>query len=208
MIELSFEIAFRICTIALSLIALIISFTVAWGNRKTLHVDISKNLEVAADGEVFFINEEGVTAPYGPCLIANIEVVNPSPKDIAFFDLRAFYPDINMNLPLLTKRTIGDHHKNRILWRTIKTSTADFSLMEQVLPDMNYGIFKANSFTRFHIVMFPNEEASDLFLSFKVAIKAKIKDKFAVTGRKKFRFYRKKYNISNWTENLPLQEQE
>ncbi|MEK4086341.1 hypothetical protein [Psychrobacillus sp. FSL K6-1415] len=206
---MSLEILFRISTIAISLIALIVSFSVAWSNRKTLHVEIS-DLEVVADGEVGFVNEEGITDTYGPCLIAKIEVVNPSPKDIAFFDLRAFYPDTNMNLPLLTKRTIGTTHRNRIIWRAIKMPTAELSLMEQVLPDMNYGIFKANSFTRFHIIMFPNENASDLYLSFKVAIKAKIKDKFAVTGRKKFKFHGKKYSISNWNENteplLPLEK--
>ncbi|MEK3644443.1 hypothetical protein [Aeribacillus sp. FSL M8-0235] len=154
------------------------------------------------------INDKGLPEPYGNGIIAKIEVVNPSPKDIAFFDLRAFYPETNLNVHLLTKRTMLDKYRDKTLWRAIESQEGNVNLMELTIPDTNYGIFKANSFTRFHIVMFPDPDAKELLLSFKVAIKAKfIKDQFALTGRKKFKHYGMAYDISSWTESLQQSEQ-
>lgn len=200
---MSQELIFKIVPIVISFFALIISILVAWGNRKTLHVEIGKNLDVVEDGYIFFVDDTGTPQPYGNGLITTIEVVNPSPKDIAFFDMRAFYPETNMNIHLLTRRTMLDEHRNKTLWRSIELPKGIPNLMELTIPETNYGIFKANSFSRFHIVMFPNTEAQDLLLSFKVAIRAKVKDQYAVTGRKKFKFYGTAYNISSWTDAIP-----
>jgi hypothetical protein len=201
------NIVLKVVPIVISAIALTVSIIVAWTNRRTIHVDISKNLEVVEGGTAFFINDDGQPAPYDDGLLATIEVVNPSPKDIAFFDLRAFYPDTNMNTHLLTKRTMLSIHRTKTLWRAIETKSETPLLMELIVPETNYGIFKANSFTRFHILMFPDKTSKRLNLSFKVALRARIKDKFAVTGRKKFKFYGYSYNISSWTEPIQRQQQ-
>lgn len=187
-----------IVPIMLSLIALIVSIVVAWSNRKTLQVEI-QDLRFVKSGTVFFYNNEEIPQPYNDGLLVVIEVVNPSPKDIAFFDLRAFYPQTNMNMDLLTKRTISDEYRDKTLWHLIKTSTKEVRQMELLVPDTNYGVFKSNSFTRFHIIIFPDEDANELLLSFKVAIKTRRKrDIFAVTGRKIFKMYGKSYNIKSW----------
>lgn len=199
----SLDLILKIVPIVISFLSLIVSLVVAWSNRKTLQVEISKTLDVIEGGSVFLINDEGIPEPYGDGVFTTIEVVNPSPKDIAFFDLRAFYPETNVNIHLLTKRTMLDKYRDKTLWRAIELEKGNVNLMELVIPDTNYGIFKANSFTRFHIVMFPDPDASKLFLSFKVAIRAKFfKDPFAVTGRKKFKHYGVAYDISSWTESL------
>jgi hypothetical protein len=197
----------KIVPLVISLLALVVSIAVAWSNRKSLHVEIYNNVEVVKDGSIFFIDDDEIPQPYGDCLITTIEVVNPSPKDIAFFDLRAFYPETNMNLQLLTKRTILNNHRDKTLWRAIESPESKETLMEIIIPDTNYGIFKANSFTRFHIVMFPKSDAKNMLLSFKVAMKAKAKDQFAITGRKKFKFYGIAYDINSWSESSQLSQQ-
>lgn len=207
MFQLEIEILLRIGTVFISLLALIVSIAVAWGNRKTLHVEIRNDLFVFDSDSVFIFdeNEENGVASYGKCLLTTIEVVNPSTKDIAFFDLRAFYPETNMNIQLLTRRTLMESYRDKAIWRTIQDPQGKEGLSELIVPETNYGIFKSNSFTRFHILMFPEEDAVNLILSFKVAIKARIKDQFAVTGRKKFKFYGTVFDITNWTEKITQQ---
>ncbi|MGG3965005.1 hypothetical protein [Heyndrickxia faecalis] len=199
------DLLLKITPILISLISLMISIIVAWSNRKSLQVEIHKPCEFAEGGTIFFLDDEGPT-PYGDSIWTKIEVVNPSPKDIAFFDLRAFYPSNNTNVDLLTRRTVSETYRSKSLYRAIQFPDNKVQLTELNIPDANYGVFKANSFTRFDIVMFPDPEASELLLSFKVAMKAKIRDKFAVTGRKKFKFYGMAYQISSWTE--PSQSQQ
>lgn len=204
---MSQDLILKIVPIVISFSALVISIVVAWSNRKTLHVEIDKNLDVVEGGTIFFVDDTGTPQPYGNGLITIIEVVNPSPKDIAFFDLRAFYPQTNTNINLLTKRTMLDGHRNKTLWRAFELPKEKETLMELTIPETNYGIFKANSFSRFHIVMFPEADAHELLLSFKVAIRAKVKDQYAVTGRKKFKFHGVAYNISSWTDAIPQSQQ-
>lgn len=201
------DMTLKIVPLIISFIALVVSIAVALSNRKSLQVEIYKNLEVVNEGSIFFIDDDGTPQPYGKGLITTVEVVNPSPKDIAFFDIRAFYPETNMNLHLLTKRTILNNHRDKTIWRSIEAPDGNVNLMELIIPDTNYGIFKANSFTRFHIVMFPESDAKKMSLSFKVAMKAKAKDPFAVTGRKKFRFYGVEYDINSWNESPRLSQQ-
>ena len=198
--KLNIDLIFKTIPIIISFISLIISILVACSNRKTLQVEINKNLEIVRGGEIFMLDDDEIPESYGNGLLTTIEVVNPSPKDIAFFDLRAFYPETNLNVHLLTKRTIFDKFRDKPCWRAIESQNGEVNLMELIIPETNYGIFKANSFTRFHIVVFPNTDTKKLNLSFKVAIKARIKDKFAVTGRKKFKFYGVSYDINSWHE--------
>ena len=64
------------------------------------------------------------------------------------------------------------------------------------IPEKNYGIFKAKSFTRIYLLVIRNEIESDTInISFKIPKRSiLIKDKFAVTNRKKYRFYGISYN--------------
>jgi hypothetical protein len=100
-----------------------------------------------------------------------------------------------------------DKYRDKTCWRAIELPNSKVQLMELIIPDTNYGILKANSFTKFHVVMFPDTNANKLLLSFKVAIRARIKDRFAVTGRKKFKFYGVSYDINSWSKHL-LQSQQ
>ncbi|KPH76098.1 hypothetical protein [Oceanobacillus caeni] len=193
----------KIIPIVISLIALIVSIVVAWKNRKTLQVEIS---DLISSCNVFLIDSNGDPLPYRDCVIATIEIVNPSPMDIAFFDLRAFYPN-NLNVEFLTRRAILYKNRDNPVMQIDNFNGQGDRVRELIIPSTNYGILKSNSFTRFHIVMFPDPDAESLLLSFKVAMKARIKDQFAVTGRKKFRFFGKRYNISCWNKQLQQSQQ-
>lgn len=193
---------YKVITLSFSCISLIVSILVAWSNRKTLHVEVSKNLEIIDGGTVFVLNDDNIPEPYGDGVLAKIEIVNPSPKDIAFFDLRCFYPETNINASLLTRRTMFDEFRDRTLWRAVKYGEKDVNLMELTIPDKNFGVLKSGSFTRFDILMFPSVNANSLILSFKVAKKAFKKDPFAVTGRRKYKYYGRNFNICLWTEFL------
>lgn len=194
-----------ISPIVISAIALVVSIAVAYSNRKTLDVNIYKNLRVLGGGTFFFADNTSDPAAYDDGLLLTVEVVNPSQKDIAFFDMRAFDPDTNVNVNMLTRRTAGLQFRSHPLWMVANPENQENpKLTELIIPDANYGVFKANSFTRFGLIIFPVESAEQLGFSFKVAMRAgRIKDPFAVTSRKKFKFYGTMYDISSWKQSLP-----
>ncbi len=201
---MSLDLVLMVIPLIISFIALIVSIVVAWSNRKSLQVEISPDLQVMEGGRIFFLNDDGIPEPYDHALLATVEVVNPSPKDIAFFDLRTFYPETNMNVDLLTRRAVLEKYRDKKLWRVIKTPSGKERLSELIVPETNYGIFKSNSFTRLHIVTFPDKDDDKILLSFKVAMRSRIKkDPFAVTGRKVFKHYGRAYKINSWQKSLP-----
>jgi len=204
---MNLDLIVRITTVVVSFTALIVSIIVAWSNRKSLHVEIDKNLHVLDNGDTFLLDKDDCYIPFDQGVLSTIEVVNPSPKDIAFFDLRAFNPETNINIHLITKRTLPLKHRESSIFRKVNFPMEEENITELSIPDTNYGVFKANSFTRFHIIMFPPHDLKELNLAIKVAIRAKVKDQFAVTERKKFKFYGVTYDISSWTEVIKQQQQ-
>lgn len=202
---LQIENMLTIASVVISAIALIVSIAVAWSNRKTLNVNISKDLTVVEAGTAFFADNNSEPASYDDALLLTMEVVNPSPKDIAFFDLRAFNPTTNINVNFLTRRSTALQHRTLPLWMAVDPDNEkDPKLTELNIPDANHGIFKANSFTRFSILIFPGESSEKLGFSFKVAMHAKFrKDPFAITSRKRFKFHGVIYDISSLKQSLP-----
>ena len=153
------------------------------------------------DEFIFNIDDEGTYQPYPDALLAKIEIVNPSPKDIGFFDLRCFYPETNVNANLLTRRTMSDQYRDKTLWKVKEKNEDNVDLTELIIPEKNYGVFKSSSFTKFDIVMFPKTDANVLMLSFKVAKRSIFKDPFSVTGRKRFKRHSVSFNIHSWAES-------
>lgn len=204
------DLILEIVPIVISFVALVLSIVVAFKNRKQLTVDFRKGLTFAEGGSIFFFDEHGVIQPYGDALVTTVEIVNPSPTDIAFFDLRAFNPATNLNINLLTKRTQLTQYRPSTVWHTISNGE-ESALYEMLIPEKNYGILKSNSFERFDIVIFPPPELKEVCISFKVAMKARVKDPFAITSRKRYKFYGMTYDISNFeklkSESTQLEKQ-
>ncbi|EDN9114273.1 hypothetical protein GWY05_06870 [Listeria monocytogenes] len=182
-----------IATISLSSIAVLISAFTLFKNRKNLTVDICKNLEVITDGQIELINPTEEINSYGAGFLYQVQVVNPSPNDIAYFDIRAFSPDNNQNTYLLTRKSLAPSVKDA---KVFKREGSE--IFELEIPDKNHGIFKANSYTYLDIFILPQEHIkNNIIVSFKIAKSAILRDAFAVTKRKRYKFYSTKFDLSD-----------
>ena len=117
--------------------------------------------------------------------------MNPSPKDIAFFDLRVV--DLDNMKPLF-------FISSAVLELTNLTKEKIFygsnDVMAKVnIPHSNYGVFKSNSFTRIDVPFYPSETTTKVLVSFKVAISS-IQPNTEAGYRKKFKYYKKVFNIT------------
>ena len=179
----------EICALLISLISLMTSF---FFNRKRLNVVIEDDLDNINDIYFDFLQFTNKQVPlnFGDGKVCYIKVVNPSPSDIYFFDLRVI--DLKTNKPLffLTDAVL----------ELTKTSgqklfyTPDGALSKLNIPSSTYGTFPSNSFTRFEIAFYPTPETTEILISFKVAISSLIPNKEA-GHRKNFKYYKKIFTI-------------
>lgn len=156
-----------IITVTVSFSSLLISLITLHSNRKRLDVEIENNLDDVNDIYFNFLNFTNSSSDlnFGNGKICFLKIVNPSPKDIAFFDLRLI--DLKTNKPIffLTKAILElTNSNNQKLFYNSKGTLSKINI-----PDSNYGIFKANSFTRLDLAFYPKEKTKVL-ISFKVAI--------------------------------------
>ncbi|MBS0978706.1 hypothetical protein [Levilactobacillus brevis] len=196
----------------IALLSFAISIYTLWKNRKSLLVEWEKNIYESDIGSVFSmkndsnIDTNSINGTYEYPYVTNISVVNPSPNDIGFFDLRAFNTKTNIDLPLVTCKTFEVGHDSDKIYQIIGNQYAELDI-----PDRKYGVFKANSFTRFDlVVILPTDKNIDLdhiVISLKVTKRGLFKDPFALSKRKKFKYYGMNYNVSGWKERRIQQEQ-
>lgn len=197
--------------------ALAISLYTLWKSRKHISLDWEQNILQADIGSVFAEIDNENPIPYDYCFVTSLSVVNPSPVDIGYFDLRAFNPKNNFNLYLMTRKALGSHLENAKIYEIFNLKngyTRGYTRLD--IPEKNYGIFKANSFTKLDLIIVLPKEAIDdykdlesISISFKIAKRAFFKkDIFALTSRKKFEFSGMEYHIKGWKERLKKQLQE
>lgn len=148
------------------LTSLMISIYTLWKNRKHLDVYWSDNI-LQTDSHSVVAIKESESGFYENSYLAKLSVVNTSPNDIAFFDLRAFDPDTNINFPLVTKKTFDYNKEDTQIFQTINGKYTRLNI-----PDKNSGVFKANSFTQFDLIICIPESSKKLKninISFKIA---------------------------------------
>ena len=150
--------------------------------RVTLDVEISPNLEALSPKKVIF---SGVDTSIECSVIFSgwIKVANPSSKDLAFFDLRAFNPNTNENYGLVTKKTFPPEMTESI----IQVQGGSYSVNQDV-PFRSFGSFKARSFTHFDIIIYPMPHQSlgkEIVLCFKTSKRTLFrKAPFAISRKK------------------------
>lgn len=195
------KLTYETLTLIISLASFFVSMNALYKNRKTLTVTWSE-LQPIPSGSIFVYSGNVECETYGEGFLCTIDIVNPSPNDIAFFDLRAFDSKPNRNTYLLTRKTLLPIYKNARIYRNHNANN-----FELEIPEKGYGILKASSFTKLDIFVLPNEHIGNAInISFKIAVKSYFKrDKFAVTNRKQYKFYRRRYDISEWKKG-PLVE--
>lgn len=153
--------------------------------------------------DALYIDNAGALIKRRVLLSGYVAIVNSSPVDLSFFDLRAFDPKTNENFAIVTRKTLPyDLTDNAlVLDNGIIQHNVD-------LPPAKYGILKANSFTYLDIIIYeaPHlcEFGNMVCVSFKVPKKTFFKkDPYAVTKRRKFEFHGIAYDITGWEKCEP-----
>lgn len=195
--------ALKLIPIFISICALGISAWSLFRTRKRIVVTFSENLEL--------VNKNDLTTDYegefpiglpDDVYMTSISIVNHSPADIGFFDLRAFNVDDNNNDFLVTNKSTPQIEGEKIFR---KYTDGNSAIIDH--PEKNHGIFKSNSFKRMDLIVLPkNNIPHDIGISFKIPVSTHLKfrrDPFSVTNRRKFKFYGKIFQhqyVSNNTQ--------
>ncbi|EAC2288968.1 hypothetical protein FRG77_08110 [Listeria monocytogenes] len=198
----------EIISLTFAAISLGTSIWITFINRKRIKVYFDNNIRIIDGNVLTLINNDGQTDNYGPGYLCSIKILNPSPNDIAYFDLRAFPTETNINSYLLTAKSLHPEFKQA---RVYEVYSNEQSINELEIPEKNHGIIKANSFTHFDIFIANtkgNEITSEVAISFKVPKIAFFRDPYAVTERKKFKFYGIKYNVNGPKNQVDSKEQQ
>ncbi|PED28703.1 hypothetical protein CON13_29010 [Bacillus cereus] len=173
--------------ILISSAAFTLSFIVYKQNKKRLDVTFEDSLEKIDD----ISTNVGLISHANGIIVCYLKVVNPSPSDIGYFDLRIFDSE-NPNLTLLpyTEKVLKNHTPSA----TSFEYETQYGYANLNAPKSNYGIFKSNSFTRLDIAFSPEQNTKEVTITFKVAIESRKKNPFA-SDRKDFKYYSKTYII-------------
>lgn len=195
----------------MSTISLLLSLYSIWRTRKNVTVEFAPNIQECNLNSIYAFNDKNEKCFFHIAYLTNIEIVNSSTTDISFFDLRVFNPKTNINVDFVTKRTIKDTFPSKKIY----TDYIDNRYYELDIPERRFGTIPANSFLRMDIVVDlnnlikQNENLDTLAISFKIPKKVFLKrDPFAVTNRKKFKYFGIQYSISGWKERRKQQELE
>lgn len=173
----------------ISTIALIFSGYALYQTRKTITVTWGDISEIDSNN-LHFSNEP---IPYKTKRIfyTTLTIVNSSPCDISFFDLRAFNPDININYNIINKNILPYDLRNQSIILDILNYPSFMNI-----PDRLYGMLPSNSFTKFDLFIIDSPickiSSQKLVISFKIPDTCIFKkDVYAVTNRRKFKTYQK-----------------
>lgn len=183
----------------ISTIALIISlYTLMRELKNKLTITWPNNLEILSSSDIGIGKNFDVFDT--PIFIKiRLEVVNYSKTDIGFFDLRAFNPRSNITYMLITSKALPLEAKALPL--NLITQKIYNTYMVLDIPESTYGVFKANSLTRFDILCYAHPKhdfENQIVISFKTADKKwSLQDPFVLNNRGKFKTYRAVYNIES-----------
>jgi hypothetical protein len=176
-----------------------------WSRRKRVHPFFAPNLEVLSSSHIYFQNENQILGT--PVIFhGSIDILNASPHDLSYFDLRAFNPRKNINYGVVTRKTLPSTWVSGI---SIQVDSWTSGMLNVEIPDKNYGNLPAHSFTRLDILIYESKDSGGfedhILLMFKIPKKNWfVKDPYAATNRKKFKAYSCLYTITNWKNALEL----
>lgn len=192
----------------IALIALFLAVIGLYKQRKDVVVDFLPNLEIL-NPKNLYINGVGDVLKVPVIFCTQIDILNASPYDLSFFDLRAFNPRTNISYAIMSQRRFPPNLENRYV--QVKEGKV---FINQNIPYSRYGALKAHSFTCLDILIYESPYGGDfedsIVLSFKTPIRTWIKkDPYALTNRKKFKVHGIEYNIVGWQSSYEeMQEAE
>lgn len=180
----------------ISLLALLISGWTAFKNRSFLKI-IWNHCELTMNNSVVAMNKNGnPIISYTDTFLISLIIVNPSPNDVAYYELKVFDADTENPLEILFSvyfdinddGTYFVHYNNPL----------NMNLLE--VPKKNYGVFKANSYTRFNLPVIVTDE-----YEYKDLKRIRVEFKVAKNTLKGVKKYYKEYNITGW-QDYPYKE--
>ena len=131
-----------------SVSALIISLLTLHRNRTTLEVKFSPRIDRTMDLSTEIIDKNGdYIHAYRNVFLVSVEIINSSPNDIAYYDLYAFDPETNNFLEFVNPKAFLFSKPGAGVIHYINKVT--FNILN--VPLEQYGVFKANSYTRFDL---------------------------------------------------------
>lgn len=187
-------------TVTISILSLLVSFYSVWRTRKNVTVTYAPNV-VPKLNSVYTKKNGKEDFHYHRVLLTSIDIVNSSPIDISYFDLRAFDPKTNLNIDLVTRWTMPYSLSNRDLFTCVDFPGSRYYKLD--IPERKFGILPANSFTRMDIVIVLDylpkqiQNLDTVCVSFKIPKRSLKRDYYSVTNRKKFKFYGMQYHGIN-----------
>lgn len=186
-------------SLTISIVSFIYTF---FKTRKVINVTWSNDLiENFPDSTFVFLPNNEIRS-FTEVFTGSISIVNPSSTDISYFDLRMFDPKTNINIEVITKKTIQPYVQNKKVYQYMDTKYQRLQQMD--IPERKFGLLKSNSYTKIDVIgdfdVLPKElnNLEKLTISFEIPKKTFYKDKFSVTNRRKYKSYSKTYEITGW----------
>ena len=192
MINNSINSIFENFPILISLFALLISFLTLYRQRKQITVTFQPNIYPISKEDVSMTSLKRESILGRDAYKTSVDIVNSSPLDIGFFDLRVFNPETNVNYYLATKKSLAEIGNNDLYLHYSDGVT------KLEIPDKNHGVLKANSYTTLDIIIVTNgKDSNKIGLAFKIPKSVFFgRDSFSVTNRKKFKAFGIIYDLS------------
>lgn len=176
--------------IKLSLIALLVSIWTAYKSRTFFKVKWGNNCEIKMNNSVVAMKKDGTPEiSYTDTFLTYLTVVNPSPNDLAYYDLKVY--DADNGNPLEIIYAIYFHLNDDHTYFVHYLNPLNSNLLE--LPEKNHGVFKANSYTRFNLPIVVTDE-----YEYKDLKHIKIEFKVAKNSFRKTKIYSKTYDVTGW----------
>lgn len=186
-------------------LSLVISLYTLWKQRIRINVDWDESFEIITPDSLFFGLQNKVLGSkfFLSCVI---DIVNPSPNDIGYFDLMAFEEDTNANLYLATKKAIPKPFADKPIYYFPEQDIFVGLGYTLDIPEAKNGIFPKNSFSRLNILVAPMQGGQipqKLVISFKIASEPLLSyEPFFGTSRKQYRTFRRVYDTTGWEEKF------
>lgn len=180
----------------ISLLAFLISGWTAFKNRTYLKT-IWNHCELTMNNSVVAMNKNGdPIISYTDTFLISLIIVNPSPNDVAYYDLKVFDSDNQRPLEILFSVYFNINDEG--IYFVHYNNPLNMNLLD--VPKRNYGVFKANSYTRFNLPVIVTDE-----YEYKDLKRIRVEFKVAKNTLKGVKKYHQEYNVTGW-QNYPYKE--
>ncbi|MCT3286550.1 hypothetical protein [Lactiplantibacillus pentosus] len=159
----------NIISVVTSFLAVLISLYTLIKQRSVIQIKWD-NLEIIGKDQIYYLTKDHEVNYFGLGILVNVNVINYSPNDIAFFDLNCSLTQIlpeykKLSLPDQAMTSLSVMTKSKVSYQNVpqKFSLIGSDIVSLIsLPDNNFGVFKSNSFNTFSLfVPLPRQIGND-----------------------------------------------